>query len=208
MEPQPSSEHPWDIRPGEDRDWHYKFRLFVLAGPTRTLTKAYVSWLEEQGEAVPDDLLGPPALWRARSREYDWEDRAFAWDQHQLMLRERDLAAWKTKERERRQLVLDDLFDRLTNSYAAEVLDSADLKRVAEVAKVYMDQSREETGDNQPNTKDKAASAKARQPGPKEPSSNEEASEEEVDMDKLLDEYIEGKNLRDVANYGSDSKKS
>lgn len=199
MEPHPPSEHPWDIQPNEDRDWHYRFRLFVLQGPTRSLTKAYVAWLEDQGEPVPDDLLGPPALWRSRSREYDWEERAFAWDQHQILLRERDLLAWKTKERERRQSVLDTLFGRMVKLTETEVMDATDLKRAAEAAKLYLDQSREETGDTIQQREPKPPGKPAAKP---DTSGQPETQSPAVDLEALLDEYLDEHDLREVAKYG------
>lgn len=182
---------PWDQQPNEPNEWYYRFRLFVMLGPSRSINKAYLDWAGELGEEVPDDLQGPPAQWRKEARQYNWESRAAAFDKYQLDKRMEALEARRVAERERRWETLDHLYEQV-NSMAAIPENAIDLKRLADSIVAYMEQSRLETGDSVP----------AKRRGAAEPGGSDDGNPAEGDrLIAMLDKELEGQDLEDVAGY-------
>jgi hypothetical protein len=66
----------WDKLPQEPDAWFLRFRRYLLAGIRRTVYRAYAEECRESGKE-PSTL---PGAWGRRSREFDWESRASAWD--------------------------------------------------------------------------------------------------------------------------------
>ena len=66
---------PWDRMQGEPFDWHARFQIYRDQGPSRSLAKAYREWTDSSGK--------PSKTTKAKAKEWRWEERALAFDQHQ-----------------------------------------------------------------------------------------------------------------------------
>ncbi|MCY3903223.1 MAG: hypothetical protein OXF62_17275 [Caldilineaceae bacterium] len=66
---------PWDRMQGEPFDWHARFQIYRDQGPSRSLAKAYREWTDSSGK--------PSKTTKAKAKEWRWEERALAYDQHQ-----------------------------------------------------------------------------------------------------------------------------
>lgn len=83
-----STPQPWDRLPDESAKAHGAFVLYrSLPSMGRYVRSAYVLYLKEQGRDQ-SDIIGakPHPAFRKWSKDYQWEERAAAWDQHQLGL--------------------------------------------------------------------------------------------------------------------------
>ena len=69
----------WERKPGEPNLWYARFDAFRQLGPGRSVSKAYHRCKQEQG------LRSATAnsLWYQTSRDWDWRERAEAWDRAQ-----------------------------------------------------------------------------------------------------------------------------
>ncbi len=78
-------EKPWDRQPGEPTLWFKRFSVYLLMGPTRTVTAAYC---DEFARRHPGKTCKPRSAthWRVLSARWNWRTRADAWDKEQLTL--------------------------------------------------------------------------------------------------------------------------
>ena len=78
-----STPKPYDQLPGEPDRWYQHFRQFCDLGPSRSLDRCYRQSLEHRGDlpAGPASAaLRAPGSWKRKAAEFDWFERAAAWD--------------------------------------------------------------------------------------------------------------------------------
>ena len=64
---------PWKQQPDEPSDWYDRFHVYLMLGPSRTLTAAFRAWAKSR--STPSGaLIGHARKWR-------WKERALAYDQ-------------------------------------------------------------------------------------------------------------------------------
>lgn len=85
MESESAPEKPWDQQPDEPTLWFKRFSVYLLMGPTRTVTAAYC---DEFARRHPGKTCKPRSAtnWRVLSARWHWRARAEAWDKEQLTL--------------------------------------------------------------------------------------------------------------------------
>ena len=67
---------PYDQLPGEPDRWYERFRQYCDLGPSRVLNRCYRQTLGE----TSDPNTNAPGSWKRKAREFDWLERAAAWD--------------------------------------------------------------------------------------------------------------------------------
>jgi len=72
----PPDERPWQRRPAEPARWYARFEVYRTLGVGRTLAAAFRRCAEEEG------LTGarPGAAWYDAAAQWEWTERACAWD--------------------------------------------------------------------------------------------------------------------------------
>ncbi len=117
----PAAVKPWDPRPGEPALWHSRFGLYLRLGVGRSIEKCHRDCAEVEGRAPSR----PSPNWYSVAREWQWEERAKAWDVEQRELLAADDRSRRLDGRERRLTLVDEY---LTG--AAFVLAAANLTQV------------------------------------------------------------------------------
>lgn len=79
----------WDQLEGEPLDWYRKFNIYRLIGMTRSLAKAHRNWRQADGK-VADKTARAGAAWFQMAKEWNWTERAEAWDEAQRQSLEED----------------------------------------------------------------------------------------------------------------------
>ncbi|MFN8463933.1 MAG: hypothetical protein U0X20_00220 [Caldilineaceae bacterium] len=118
---------PWDPRPDEPSLWYSRFGIYLRLGVSRSIEKCHRDCSEVEGRPLDEKKRStrPGANWYQVAREWEWEERAKAWDAEQ-----REILAASDRERrfdgrERRLALVDEY---LTG--AAFVLAAANLTKV------------------------------------------------------------------------------
>ena len=70
---------PYDQLPGEPDRWYDHFRQFCDLGPSRSLDRCYRHVFEECGSPTSSTARAPGS-WKRKAVEFDWVERAAAWD--------------------------------------------------------------------------------------------------------------------------------
>ena len=70
---------PYDQLPGEPDRWYERFRQFCDLGPSRSLNRCYSQFLEDRGDPA-SAAAHAPGSWKRKAAEFDWTERAAAWD--------------------------------------------------------------------------------------------------------------------------------
>jgi hypothetical protein len=100
---------PWDRQRNEYGElepnlWFGRFtRLYLVAGPERSLLGAYNAWREEEGKSGTRTRI--PGAWDVNSKKWDWKRRAEAWDaeNRRAMMEEEEEARREMLRRHARQ---------------------------------------------------------------------------------------------------------
>ena len=75
---------PYHRQEGEPNLWYDRFHKFMRMGPDRSLSRCYREVINAERAAQGRPLLPPTAncsdVWRQRARQFDWKERAEAWD--------------------------------------------------------------------------------------------------------------------------------
>ena len=71
-----STPKPYDQLPNEPDRWYERFRQYCDLGSSRSLNRCYRQTLDETG----DLNANAPGSWKRKAREFDWLERAAAWD--------------------------------------------------------------------------------------------------------------------------------
>jgi hypothetical protein len=100
---------PWDKLPDEPDSWYVRFRRYMLLGSNRTVYATYVRECLESGKSKPSAL---PGAWGRRSREFNWEHRANAWDKANSAVEEEEWHQRRQKLREKEWAVSELLFQK------------------------------------------------------------------------------------------------
>ncbi len=64
---------PWKQQPDEPSDWYDRFHVYLMLGPSRTLTAAFRAWAKSRGT--------PSGALIERARKWRWKERALDYDQ-------------------------------------------------------------------------------------------------------------------------------
>lgn len=82
----------WDRQQGEKTLWYDRFfKYYLPIGPERSLTAAFNAWLEAKGKG--GQKRSPTGSWRRCSEQYNWIERAMAWDDFQRQKQKEALQA-------------------------------------------------------------------------------------------------------------------
>jgi hypothetical protein len=85
----------WERQPGEKYQWWVRFQRFRNMGPARSALAVYRVEIKERAEALPNRTIeevdrdarakdSVPQRWALKRREWRWDERAQAWDQHRV----------------------------------------------------------------------------------------------------------------------------
>lgn len=98
------SEAIWDRQDKEPVDAFERFQDYKILGPGRSLLSAYNRWRVRQGQEKSKSTT--PA-WRKLRKDWDWDNRALAWDESQRIKEDKRYEdarrTWRGKEEEVRQ---------------------------------------------------------------------------------------------------------
>lgn len=76
----------WERQEGEPNNWYSRFVLFLQLGPSRSLRKAIAAEKATKGDKEQQfsdvSLLSVPRSWFDASHQWNWRERAEAWDEH------------------------------------------------------------------------------------------------------------------------------
>ena len=146
----------WDILPGESTDDFKRFECFRRLPAKRSLLAAYTAYLvltrgqEEVDRRKAANLYAltcAPPNWPVIMGDYQWIERAEAWDMHQHQL---DITVEQEVIDQCRDLRREALHSLLTTSITALAnfdSDTATLSQIAQAVKVAVSQLRIEYGD-------------------------------------------------------------
>ncbi len=116
---------PWERQPGEPMMWYTRFdkyyRIQDGAESERNLRQAYHMWRRDNGNP-PKPTTGVSSAWTDKFKEWNWKDRAEAWDMEQHRLR------MQAEEEERAEM----LKEHITLARALWQRGAATLKRMQE----------------------------------------------------------------------------
>lgn len=86
---------PWAQQEGESNRWFHRFEMFKLMGTGRSQTAVFNQERVQKG--LPESIQ-PTGAWRKRIKEFNWVDRADAWDKHESEVRAAEIEArWKAE---------------------------------------------------------------------------------------------------------------
>ena len=111
--------NPWDRQPDEPLEWYARFHIFLMLGPSRTITAAFRTWTDSDGS-----LSGTASK---MASDWRWKERAIAYDQAK---REEKAALEQTRADAARELRIS-LIRTLIDDTAAAI-DTADLKNLSQ----------------------------------------------------------------------------
>jgi hypothetical protein len=81
---------PYHRQPGEPNRWYQRFRYFMELGPSRSIARCYREITNaaraRQGRPLLSTSASCPKAWHDRARQFDWVERAAAWDCEQKRL--------------------------------------------------------------------------------------------------------------------------
>src|SRR6266849_819687 len=82
----------WDRQENEPSLWYGRFRVFLLMGPSRSVTDVFLQEKKsEKGRKIP------PGNWYGASKEWCWEERAQAYDAHWIKEQDKIIAQERAK---------------------------------------------------------------------------------------------------------------
>ena len=78
---------PYHRKPDEPHLWFQRFEHFMHLGSARSVSRTYRELINQQrardGRPPLTSSASCPAVWRQRARQFNWDDRAEAWDRYQ-----------------------------------------------------------------------------------------------------------------------------
>lgn len=99
-----TSAQPQDRRLHEPDKWYRRFTYYLELGPHRSLARAYREMANEERAAKDRPLLpttaSVPVVWRQRAQQFDWRERAAAWDQQQWLQERQQVEHGRAQARE------------------------------------------------------------------------------------------------------------
>lgn len=162
-------------KPNEPAIWYNRFKVYCLAGQSRTIIGAYRQVAADEAVGM-EKITSVPQTWSEAVRRWEWYKRAEAYDCDRINNLEAELAEWRLDERDRRRELLDGLFEecqitkaqlvamRKESAGDAEVdgdgvgvatdvtllttLNTKELQQYANSVKIYCDASRKEAGED------------------------------------------------------------
>lgn len=99
---------PWDMLPGEPNLWYDRFWAYLMMGASRTVEECY-RLRSEQGDRIKGDRA--TGYWYRMARQFNWEDRAAAYDQARRMDLQAREDERRVQERERRRIMVSEVLD-------------------------------------------------------------------------------------------------
>lgn len=164
-EPQPLPTQPiWSQQPGENNRWFNRFELYRLAGPNRSMLDAYNEEHRRKAEKAGKVYKRKTSMasnFYEKAREWQWEKRAQAWDNHVLEQQRAKDAEARGKALEQvhklRRTTIEALQAMLGQVITAEQkavkqtgepsIDPKTLKELAQAASIIFKESRIEFGE-------------------------------------------------------------
>jgi len=140
----------WDRQKGEPSKWFDRFEKFRLLGPQRTYIEVYRQEKEAATGESHDHLRAVPSTWRERGQQWQWRERASAWDRHMVEVKRGEEEQERVASRDRRASLikrLQTILDRATAMFDQEVIDTKELLNLVRAAQIVMNQSRLEYGE-------------------------------------------------------------
>lgn len=143
----------WDQQENEPDRAYAAFNIFKNIGPTRSIDKAWRIFADEVDRDKPI-----PTYFRGYSTKHKWADRCRAWDSHILKLEDEAFEKEahqirKTEKKNRLEMlkVLRALSAKAANAVIDEqkaiISKTSDIKNVASIIEMYLQQSRIEMGE-------------------------------------------------------------
>jgi hypothetical protein len=74
---------PWDQQDGELAHWYARFEEYRRQGPQRSLEAVWKAEQAAQPESQRSQAKRPPSGWYEASKQWQWRERAEAWDRQQ-----------------------------------------------------------------------------------------------------------------------------
>lgn len=106
----------WDRHAGEPLLWFDRFERYRLAGSGRSMLAIYNAERQEKAAARGRDFAAArsvPGAWDNNADKWQWKVRAEAWDEAEVERRRIEFREERLRRRERRQAVLDEVFEKL-----------------------------------------------------------------------------------------------
>ena len=104
---------PWDMQADETNVWYDRFWSYLMLGAARTVEECYRVRCE-QGDRIKGDRA--TGYWYRMARQFNWEERAAAYDQFRREEIQRSEEERRLQERERRRGMVSEVLD---SCYAA-----------------------------------------------------------------------------------------
>lgn len=144
----------WEQWEGEPDKWYIRFRHFLSAGPNRRISHAVQRehWATDPN---PRGLTSKEATaiilkegWYARASEWQWKERATAWDRNQATLIDELDEAERARARHARRSILAEIAEVTYESVPKLRGAKVSWASMAQMIKAYTDSSRTEYDDN------------------------------------------------------------
>lgn len=138
--PHDEDRQPWDIQDGEPIIWYQRFEIYRTLGAHRSLEKLWRATPGPHGANCPN-------FWYARAIDWNWRERAAAWDIYQITQKRREFAEEAQEDKKYRLKIIKGARNKLLQ--ALDQLDPATAKfpEVFSALKIVMDELRSEYDD-------------------------------------------------------------
>lgn len=144
---------PWDIQDGEPIIWYQRFEKYRTLGVHRSLEKLWQSLPGPHGLNVPN-------RWYQIANDYNWRDRAAAWDVFQIAEKRREFADEAQEDKRTRLRIIKGARNKLLQALDQLDPSTAKFPEVFSALKVVMDELRSEY-DDQPTQRHKLSENEA-----------------------------------------------
>lgn len=152
----------WERQDGEPAFWFLRFQHFLALGRERSLLGFYNLVRREKAEKSGKPFkpgLSVPGAWEVKAKEWNWRQRASAYDLHLLKQEFADMEA-RVLERRRQRLELQDkLLERLNTALANINTDDlsigaavAALRTLSEQQRIDLDDTPQQRGNQDAST--------------------------------------------------------
>ena len=147
----------WERQAGESGLWFSRFdKFFRPLGPERNLLRAYKNWYRAE-KGRESQSVSAPTSWREAAEQYQWRDRAQAWDVAQRLKRLQAEDEVRRRNRERRLALLNGLLARVSEAVLKLEAEDAKWSDVTAAVRVAVQELRHEYGEDVTTVKVEAA---------------------------------------------------
>lgn len=148
-----SDRQPWDIQDNEPFIWFARFEQFRLLGPRRTMQALWNSLPAPRGINVSPH-------WTKSAREWNWYQRAAAWDLQVLTDKRRQFSDEAEADKQTRIQIIKAARNKLVQALNTLDPTTAKFSEVFNALKIVMDELRNEY-DDQPTQRHKLSESEA-----------------------------------------------